>query len=45
MVVLVFRYFVVEMISGGGGGGGVVLSISGGVLCRKIAIEFASMGQ
>jgi hypothetical protein len=44
MVVLVFRYFVVEMISGGGGGG-VVLSISGGVLCRKIAIEFASMGQ
>jgi hypothetical protein len=44
MVVLVFRYFVVEMISGGGGGG-VVLSISGGVLCRKIVIEFASMGQ
>jgi hypothetical protein len=44
MVVLVFRYFVVEMISGGGGGG-VVLSISGGVLCRKIAIELASMGQ
>jgi hypothetical protein len=44
MVVLVFRYFVVEMISGGRGGG-VVLSISGGVLCRKIAIEFASMGQ